>query len=200
MTAHRGRYVVAALMALLLVGLVSGVATGIDPAHAAGPRRFWTSDRTHYLSPWFAGRHRIMVPFGCTRAPYYPHDPRCAGTQGFHHGIDVAMRCGNPIYARVRGRVVDPTSAGALGPAYGGKAFRVRHHGQDIVFGHVRRVYVAPGDRVHRGQLIARAGQLGAPDGCHLHFEVRPAGGGYTTAVNPRGLLHLVRPNTSSSA
>src|SRR3954468_3172975 len=99
---------------LLLVGLLTA-----PPASAAGrdPRwHFYTSDTTHYTSPWFKGAHRIMIPFGCTRAPYYDHDQRCPGTQGFHHGIDVAMPCGTPLYAARRLRVV---SHRTLGPAYG---------------------------------------------------------------------------------
>jgi murein DD-endopeptidase MepM/ murein hydrolase activator NlpD len=134
-----------------------------------------------------------MIPLGCTKAPYYPHDTRCPGRQGFHHGIDIALRCGVRIFAATRGRVVRPASSGALGAAYGGKAFRLRHDGVDLVLGHVRRVFVAPGDHVRRGDLIAKAGDLGAPDGCHLHFEARPAGGGYGTAVRPRTLLDLRR-------
>lgn len=191
MTARVGRVVLAAMLAVLVTVPVVGAVTDANHALAAGPRRFWTADKTFYRSPWFAGSHRIMIPFGCTRAPYYPHDPGCPGTQGFHHGIDMAMRCGTRLFSDVRGRVVDPSSAGAPGGAYGAKAFRIRHQGRDYLFGHVRRVYVHPGDRVRPGELIARAGRLAAPDGCHLHFEVRPAGGGYTTAVNPRRFVHL---------
>ena len=95
------------------------------------------------------------------------------------------MKCGTPLYAGRRGRVVNPRSAGALGPAYGAKAFRIRNAklGKDIVIGHVRNVFVRPGDRVRKGQRIARAGKNAAPDGCHLHFEVRPA-----ARLSPRGL------------
>ena len=44
---------------------------------------------------------------------------------------------------------------------------------------------------MRRGRLVARAGDEGAPDGCHLHFEVRRAGGGLSTAVNPAPYLRL---------
>ncbi len=134
-----------------------------------------------------------MINFGCTRAPYYDPDPRCTNERGFHHGIDIAMPCGTRLFAGLRGRVVDPSSSGALGASYGAKAFRIRNqrHDVDIVIAHVRRVYVAPGDRVRRGQLIARASDAGAPDGCHLHFEVRPKRAGYTAAVRPHDYLGL---------
>jgi murein DD-endopeptidase MepM/ murein hydrolase activator NlpD len=158
-------------------------------------RRFWARDKHFYRSPWYAGRHRKMVPFGCTRAPYYPPDPRCADDRGYHHGLDIAMPCRTRLYAGVRGRVVRPDSAGALGPAYGPHAFRLRNLrlSKDFVIGHVRRVYVRPGARVARGQLMALASDAGAPDGCHLHFEVRPVAASYTDAVRPTRYLRLRR-------
>ncbi len=153
--------------------------------------RFFASDHRWYRSAWFAGRHRVMVGFGCTRAPWYAADPRCPGHEGFHHGIDVAMRCGTLLYAGLPGRVVEPTSPGSPGPAYGAHAFRLRHDGVDVLIGHARRVLVRPGQRVRRGEPVARASDAGAPDGCHLHFEVRPAGDGYLSAVDPARYLGL---------
>ena len=159
------------------------------------PQRFWVADKTRYRSPWYAGAHRRMIPWGCTRAPYYPPDPRCKDTRGFHHGIDIAMRCGTKLFAGYRDWVVKPYSSGALGSAYGAKTFRLRNFGvdRDFVIGHVRRVYVEAGQVVRKGERIARAGKLGAPDGCHLHFEVGPTAASYVAAVDPRPYLHLRR-------
>ena len=179
-----GRLLVCLLLALALVGSLTSSAD-------ADPRwRFYTHDKTYYTSPWFKGAHRIMVPFGCTRAPYYSPDPRCRGRHGFHHGLDVAMRCGTPLYA---GRAFTVVSSRGLGPAYGEHPLRLRNRelGWDLVIGHVRKVYVRPGQVVHRGTMFARASDSGAPDGCHLHFERRAIGGGLTTAVRPRTLLAL---------
>ncbi len=158
-------------------------------------RRFWVSDRNYYRSDWYAGKHRKMIAYGCTRAPYYAPDPRCQKGRGFHHGIDIAMPCGTRLFAGLRGTVVRPTSPGALGSAYGADAFRLRNSRmqKDFVIGHVRKVFVQPGDRVARGTLIARASDAGAPDGCHLHFEVRPAAQGYQAAVAPTDDIGLRR-------
>ena len=164
------------------------------PASAMDPDWvFYTDDTTHYTSPWFAGAHRIMIPYGCTVAPYYSHDPRCPGEQGFHHGIDVAMPCGTRLIAGRRARVVDNAT---LGPAYGDNPvlLRNRKQGWDLVIGHTRQVFVEPGDTVHRGDVFARASDSGAPDGCHLHFEVRAVEGDLDTAVRPRRLLALAAP------
>jgi len=69
--------------------------------------------------------------------------------------------------------------------------FRIRSGDHDILIGHTIHVFVRPGEHVHPGQRIALAGDSGAPDGCHLHFEVRRAGGGLSTAVDPASLLRL---------
>lgn len=177
--------VLAVLVALLLVGSLTTAADAADPRWV-----FYTRDKTFYKSPWYKGPHRIMVPFGCTRAPYYTPDPRCRHQRGFHHGLDIAMPCGTPLYAAVRLRVVSHAS---LGPAYGKNPVRLRSrkHHFDLVIGHTRRVYVSPGDVVHRGRMFARANDSGAPDGCHLHFERRAVRGDLSTAVWPRPLLRM---------
>lgn len=157
--------------------------------------RFWVRDKHRYGSPWYAGNRRKMINFGCTRAPYYDPSPRCRGGRGFHHGLDLAMPCGTKLYAGTAGRVVHPSARGSLGTAYGPWAFRIRnrHFDRDFVIGHVRKVFVRPGERVRRGELIARASDAGAPDGCHLHFEARPISGSYDSAVRPTTYLRLRR-------
>jgi murein DD-endopeptidase MepM/ murein hydrolase activator NlpD len=170
-----------ALIALLLPG--GAAVAKPDPRWV-----FYTDDTTWYTSPWFGGQHRIMIPFGCTEAPYYSPDPRCEDGHGFHHGIDVAMACGTKLYAARRATVVVP---GSLGPAYGTTPLRLHTANWDLVIGHTRKRFVAPGDEVGRGQLVALASDNGAPDGCPLHFEKRTPGGGLDTATYPRGLLDL---------
>jgi murein DD-endopeptidase MepM/ murein hydrolase activator NlpD len=179
-----GRLLTAVVLGLVMVG-------SLAPAAHADPRwEFYTNDKTRYTSPWFKGAHRIMIPFGCTRAPYYSPDSRCKRGRGFHHGLDIAMRCGTPLYAAHRFRVVSNDS---LGPAYGVHPLRLRNRklGWDVIIGHTRKVYVREGQLVKRGTMFARAGDSGAPDGCHLHFEKRKIGVGLSTASHPRRLLAL---------
>ena len=93
---------------MLLAGLLAGLLLA-PAAHAREPDPRWvfyTDDKTWYSSPWFGGKHRIMIPFGCTEAPYYSPDPRCEDQHGFHHGIDVAMACGTKRVAARRATVV----------------------------------------------------------------------------------------------
>ena len=172
----------------------SPTTTPTSPEDPVDPRwRFFTTDRTRYTSAWFAGVHRVMIGFGCTPAPYYAHDPRCPGRQGFHHGIDVVMPCGTPLTSAVDGVVAPASGPGKPDAAYGAYAFRIRvaAAGVDLLIGHVRTVYVQPGQAVARGQRIALSADEGAPDGCHLHFEVRSVAGGLSTARDPLPLLGL---------
>ena len=183
-------------LAVLLAALVTLplLLAPAAPAGAADPRWvFYSHDTTSYTSPWWAGVHRTMIGYGCTRAPYYSPDPRCDGGHGFHHGIDYAMPCGTRLFAG-RGGVVVPHDA--LGSAYGVNPLLLRNRrlGVDFLLAHTEQVFVSPGDRVHRGDLIARASDSGAPDGCHLHFEVRAAGGGLDAARRPLAFLDLVAP------
>ena len=190
MSSVLGRLLAALVAGLLLAPLL---ALSVTPAAArvADPRwEFYTKDTTRYTSPWFAKAHRIMIPFGCTKAPYYSPDKRCTKGRGFHHGIDLAMKCGTRLFSARRGKVLANDS---LGPAYGENPLLIRNRaiGFDLVIAHTRRVFVKEGQRVRPGMLIARASDSGAPDGCHLHFERRARGGGLDTARKPRGLLEL---------
>ena len=164
----------------------------VTPSDKPDPRwRFYSADKRWHSSPWFAGQHRVMIGYGCNASPWYDHDPRCPGRQGFHHGIDVAMPCGTPLYSAVRGEVLDPSAPGSPGAAYGVNPFRIHAGSVDVLIGHTRQVFVRPGDPVHPGQRIALSSDSGAPDGCHLHFEVRRHGGGLSEAMDPAPLLKL---------
>ena len=157
----------------------------------AGPKRppsppknvTFTKDHHYYSSPWYDGAWQEMIGFGCTSAPYYPRDSGCPSSKpGKHHGIDTYMPCGTKVRSAVKGFVVPNP---ALGSAYGKHGLKIRHGKYDFVIGHARKLKVQPGQQVKPGQLIARSGKSGAPDGCHLHFEKRPAGLGYLSAIDP---------------
>jgi len=94
-----------------------------------------------------------------------------------HRGVDLAGPVGTPIYAAADG-IVDragwANGYGNLVEIDHGKAIQTR-------YGHLSAILVSPGQRVHRGDLIARMGSTGRSTGSHLHYEVRLDG----HAVNP---------------
>ena len=103
-----------------------------------------------------------------------------SGRRGIHEGVDIANRMGSPIYAMGDGVVR------YAGPKGGFGLFVEITHGNIITrYAHNNEVLVKVGDRVSRGQLIARVGSSGRSTGPHLHFEVRRNG----RAVDPKPYL-----------
>ena len=94
-----------------------------------------------------------------------------------HEGIDLASPRGTPIYATRDGVVSFSGSRGG----YGQVVYIDHVGGVTTIYGHASELFVAAGQRVKRGQMIARVGCTGVCTGSHLHFEVRVGG----QALNP---------------
>ena len=102
----------------------------------------------------------------------------------FHYGIDIS---GSGAYGKTivaaDGGVV--TSAGWDG-GYGNRVV-IRHNGSiSTLYGHCSKLLVTPGQRVSKGQAVARVGSTGNSTGAHCHFEVIQNG----RKVNPLGYLN----------
>ena len=150
----------------LLVALAALLGLTVPPASAKDPDWvFYTSDKHHYTSPWYAGAHRIMVPFGCTEAPYYDHDPRCPGDEGFHHGLDIAIPCG-PSCTPASGPRSSTTPPSGRRTATTRCCCATASSAGTWSSATPARCYVEPGDKVHRGRGVRarvrqrRAGRL----------------------------------------
>ncbi len=168
----------------------------LDPSKCTASSEHWRGNRRFYLngeasqegcftSPWFGGSHPVMLSYGRTVAPWY--------ASHVHHGVDVDMPEGTPVRSGVAGTVhVRPSTMGA---SYGSKRLLVRSDGRDHVIGHLGELAVADGQRVQPGDLLGRSGTNGCEqqDGPHLHFEVRPSGTGYQSAVDPWESLRMSR-------
>ena len=99
------------------------------------------------------------------------------GRTAMHAGIDLAGPVGTPIYATADGVVGRSEWAGGYGNLVEldhGKGIQTR-------YGHLSTSLVQAGQRVKRGDLIARMGSTGRSTGSHLHYEVRIDG----KPVNP---------------
>ncbi|OGY53506.1 MAG: hypothetical protein A2912_05995 [Candidatus Buchananbacteria bacterium RIFCSPLOWO2_01_FULL_40_23b] len=87
-----------------------------------------------------------------------------------HTGIDIACGFGKPIYAADAGVVVK--SQGGWNGGYGIMIVIDHGNGFKTLYGHNSKNYVAVGDQVSKGQLIAAMGSTGRSTGPHVHFEV----------------------------
>ena len=92
--------------------------------------------------------------------------------RGFHEGIDIAVPWGSNVYAADGGVVEFAGWSGGYG-----KLIIINHqNGYTTYYGHLSRFLVSPGQKVAKGQIIAKSGSTGRSTGPHLHFEVRKNG------------------------
>lgn len=107
----------------------------------------------------------ITSPFGWRTHPIF-------GTQRFHSGIDIGADYGEPIRATDGGIVIYADWMGGYGKAV------IIDHGAGIstLYAHSSELLVGEGQRVYKGQVIARIGSTGYSTGPHLHYEVRQNG------------------------
>ena len=103
------------------------------------------------------------------------------GRYSYHSGIDIAASYGASIRAADGGKV---TFAGYKG-SYGNLVVITHDNGTQTYYGHNSSLLVSAGQKVSKGQAIARAGSTGRSTGTHCHFEVRVRG----SAVNPLNYL-----------
>jgi lipoprotein NlpD len=98
-----------------------------------------------------------------------------------HDGLDLACPEGTPVFAAAGGEVL------FAGEQRGyGNLVLIRHpQGLVTVYAHNSENLVEQGDRVLRGEPIARVGRSGNATGPHLHFEVRVG----TRPRDPLGFL-----------
>ena len=115
---------------------------------------------------------RLTSGFGWRR------NPMGGSGSEMHLGVDIAAPTGTSIVATGGGTVV---FSGWSSGGYGNKV--VIDHGMGIqtLYAHNSVNLVSVGDKVSRGDVIARVGSTGRSTGPHVHYEVIVNG----TAVNP---------------
>ena len=143
----------------------STVAPGAGAVSAAGadsvPASAWI---------WPVRGGEVMSGFGSQRG------------QAAHRGLDIRALAGQPVFATWTGTVV---FAGADMLDYGNAVILDHGNGLTTLYGHNEELLVRAGERVTRGQTIARAGRSGNASTVHVHFEVRR----YAEALDPLRFL-----------
>lgn len=94
------------------------------------------------------------------------------GSRGGHSGADIKTKANDSILCVFDGVVRMAKSYGGYG-----KVIVVRHfNGLETVYSHNSKNFVASGDSVKAGQVIALTGRTGRATTEHLHFELRANG------------------------
>lgn len=105
---------------------------------------------------------RISSEYGYRSDPF-------TGKKTLHTGIDISAAKGSSILAVADGTVIMATTNGGYG-----LCIKIDHGGGVVtLYGHCNELLVKKGDKVKKGDLIARVGTTGRSTGNHLHFEVR---------------------------
>ncbi|MFG2295090.1 peptidoglycan DD-metalloendopeptidase family protein [Streptomyces sp. NPDC048603] len=105
-----------------------------------------------------------------------------------HTGIDFPVSYGTPVMAATDGVVRTQWNS-----AYGNMAIVTSPDGTETWYCHLSSTKIRSG-KVKAGEVIAYSGNSGNSTGPHLHFEVRPGGGG---PIDPSAWLrkHGLNPN-----
>ncbi|MCK5718304.1 MAG: M23 family metallopeptidase [Thiomargarita sp.] len=86
-----------------------------------------------------------------------------------HKGIDIAAKTGTSVFSVEDGVVIRSKYVGAYG-----LLVEIRHSKTYTTrYGHNSKLLVKVGQKVKRGQKIARVGSTGRSTGPHVHFEIR---------------------------
>src|SRR3546814_8975773 len=96
----------------------------------------------------------------------YRHDP-FNGRGAFHAGLDFRGAYGQPILAAANGKV----SFVGQRSGYGNVVVVSHGHGIMTRYAHLSGFNAKVGQKVMRGQQIARMGSTGRSTGTHLHFR-----------------------------
>jgi murein DD-endopeptidase MepM/ murein hydrolase activator NlpD len=85
-----------------------------------------------------------------------------------HAGIDFVANTGTPVYAPGKGRVVFIGRNGGYG-----LEIEIDHgFGYRTRYAHLSKALVKRGQKINRGDLIAKTGNSGLSTGPHLHYEI----------------------------
>ena len=86
-----------------------------------------------------------------------------------HEGHDFSSKIGEDVICTANGTVKSSKKNGSFG-----NFVEIDHgNGYTTVFGHLSKRLVRKGEKVERGQIIAKIGNTGKSTAPHLHYEIK---------------------------
>lgn len=89
-----------------------------------------------------------------------------------HDGVDIITKVGTPVYSTGAGRI---DFAGRR-TGYGLTVEIDHGFGYRTIYAHLSKINVKEGQKIKRGDLIAKSGNTGLSSGPHVHYEVHHNG------------------------
>jgi len=111
----------------------------------------------------------------------YPTQGYIAQGLHYYNAVDIANKCGTPIYAAAAGVVQRAVGNGLYNQGMGNHITILHSNGTVTYYGHLMTLAVKTGDKVYTGQNIGLMGGqpgmagAGKSTGCHVHFQVAGA-------------------------
>ena len=144
----------------------------LDSSISGGGSEGWGSP-----FPGMNWKNAVSSEFG------YRVDPVTGEIGTYHEGIDIAYPAGTVISSVKEGKVITATYSNA---GYGYHVIIDHGDGYRTMYAHCSSLLVNFGDKVTKGQAIAKVGSTGKSTGPHLHLNVYVNG----VAVNPRDYIN----------
>jgi len=151
--------------------IISGQSEDIESLISGIENQLETLEAIPNLRP---AKGRISSPFGERISPVTRRTE-------FHRGIDIANSTNTDIIASAAGVV---TFSGYNG-SYGNMVLISHGNGYSTIYAHNHENKVEVGDRVQKGELVAKMGSTGRSTGPHVHFEIRKGG----EPIDPKSML-----------
>jgi len=106
---------------------------------------------------------------GVLTSKFGPRVSPFTGKKALHAGIDIGAPTGTEVRSPAAGKIVVAAYDGRMG-----KFIRIDHgYGIETTYGHLSKINVKYGDKVHRGDLVGYVGSTGKfSTGPHLHYQV----------------------------
>lgn len=123
------------------------------------------------ISLYFLKQYRTLkVPVqGKITSKYGNRIHPISGVLKFHNGIDIAAATGTAVKAPASGVITKRWTDSS-----NGNALQIKHNnGYTTGYAHLSAWNVAVGDKVVKGQQVAKVGNTGNSTGAHLHFTVK---------------------------
>lgn len=118
---------------------------------------------TPSIRPVFGGR--VTDKYGNRLDPF-------VGRLRHHDGIDIAAPRGTEVYASASGVVELARRRYRTNEGFGRVVIINHGDGVKTLYGHLSKIFVRPGQKVSRWEVIGLSGDTGRATGPHLHYEI----------------------------